>query len=368
MNLGLKNQLRKDSKELDSILSSDDHRNLYNNFVLGASELLWDKILPNGKRFDSNNTLNLYEYSTSLDQRAIQQSVETSQLRANFKNFPSERLFQEYTGVEPTKSVYVPIQLEITGTDTTSPNKSTKIKTWNNPSEMKKIKAGISAIRRDVFTYKEGFEMTIEDVERAAVNRLPLQDSLMRRAIRDLMLQEQDFAFNYVPNGPYNAPESYGLFGNTAIPTATWIAGDILSPGTNGRAIIDEFVRIKGLIIAATKQVFQNENFNMCVIVSPEIENQFDRTYSDLLGGSAITYLTTLGFRIKGIPAIPKNNAYFYYGSEDIIEISSAGPVTPQPQSYDANTTSWFFPFRIITAGLTVKKPQGVYKITGLSP
>jgi hypothetical protein len=368
MNLALKNQLRKDSKELDSILSTDDHRNLYNNFVLGASEELWGKKLPNGKRFDANNTLSLYEYVTSLDQRVIQQYVETSQLRANFKNFPSERLFQEYTGIEPTSLVYIPTQLEITGTDTTSPNKSSKIKTWNNPSEIKKIKAARSPIRRDVFTYKEGFEITLEDVEMAAVNRLPLQESLTQRVIRDLMMQEQDFAFNYVPNGAYNAPESYGLFGNTAIPTSTWTAGDILAPGTSGRAIINEFVRIKGLIVAATKQEFQNRNYKLCVIVSPEIENQFDTTYSDLDGKDVLGYLTTREFRIKGIPSIPKNVAYFYYGNSDIIEISSAGPVTPQPQSYDANTTSWFFPFRIVTAGLTTKVPQGVYKITGLSP
>lgn len=374
----LLNQLRKDSsdaktpdlKKLNSILSSEtDERRKYDSFVLGASDYFWGKLLPNGKKFDASSSLALYELSLSIDQRIITQTVEQSYLRANFKNFAGERIFDEYTGINPTDTVYLPLQLEESGFETTSTNRSGRIKSATNPNEIKFIQAAVSPIRRDIKIYKAGFKLTLEDIELAAAMRLPLQDELMKRVARDLMMQEQYFAFNYQTSGTNNAPEAQGLFFNTSIPTSiTWTAGALLAAGTTGRAIIDEFVRIRGVILGLTKNVYEALNQPLCVITSVANVNALTRTYSDLEGKDALSYLTERGFRIGAMPIIGDNQSFFYYKDTMNIEISTSRLVEAQPQSYDADTTSWKFPFRNVTAGLTVKKPSAIYFVAGMNP
>lgn len=364
-------QMRTDSKELDNIFADeDDSRHNYDNFVLPVSQQMWGKRLKNGKRFDATASLALYELSISIDQRVIQQAVEQSYLRNSFVNFPSERIFSEYTGINPSDTIYMPLQIQETGFDSSSPNKSAKIKPAVNPNEIKTIKAAISPLRRPILAFQEGFELTLADLELASFRNIPLQDALTKRVARDLMMEEQDFSFNYsTPGSPYVSPEENGLLNNTAISTAiTWTAGPLLSGSTTGRAIIDEFVRIRGAMLAATKGIFASMNMNIAVITSIANVNALTRTYSDLEGKDALSFLTERGFRIAGLPALADNVAFFYYNDSENIELSTARMVEAQPQSYDARKTAWFFPFRCVTAGLTVKRKESIYKVVGMNP
>jgi hypothetical protein len=363
-------QMRTDSKEFDALfLNENDSRHLYDKFVLETSQEFWGKKLKSGKRFDANSSLALYELSLSIDQRIIQQAVEQSYLRTSFTNFPAIKIFDEYTGIDPSKTLYLPLQLEVSGFDRTATNKSSKIKPATNPNEIKTIKAAVSPLRRPVLTFKEGFELTLEDLELASFENIPLQDSLTKRVARDLMMEEQDFAFNYQSPGAYVSPEENGLFFNTAISTAiTWTAGALLASGTTGRAIVDEFVRIRGAIIAATQNVFAGMNLPLCVLMSPSNVNALTRTFSDLEGRSALSYLTERGFHVAGLPTISNNQSFFYYKDFENIEISTSRMVEAQPQSYTAKTTSWFFPYRCVTAGLTVKRKESIYSVAGMNP
>lgn len=363
-------QLRQDSTYVDQLFKNPkDVRHNYNNFVIGASEMLWGKKLPNGKRFDANSSIALYELSLSLDQRIIVQAVEQSWLRSSFYNFPDEKVFYEYQGVNPADTVYVPFQLEMTGYDRTATNESSRLLPAQNPNEIKTIRAAVSPIRRDIRAMQEGFELTLADLELAAAKNLPVQQELTSRVARDLMMGEQGYAFKYQSAGTYTAPEGQGLFYNTAISTSiTWTAGAILNGATTGRAIVDEFVRIRGAILTATDGVFEQMQNPMCVLMSLSNRNQLDRTYSDLEGQSAIAYLTVRGFRIIGMPIMGDNQMYFYYNDPMNIELSTARQVEAQPQSYEARKTAWFFPFRLVTAGLTVKRPEAIYSVSGENP
>ena len=337
----------------------------YDPFVLAISAEKWGKQLPNGNRFDASSSLALYELSTFIDQRIIEQVVEKSYLRSNFRNFPSERIFNEFTGIPATDTNYMPIQLQSTGFETTTGNKSSKIKQYTNPSEIKFIKAAISPLRRDVLTFKEGFELSIEDIELAAARQLPLQDSLFKRVSRNLMMQEQEHAFDYNPPGAI--AETKGLLFNNKISSLIkWESGGVLNPLTKGNDIVNEFVRIKGEILKATTSVYDAEQMPLCVLVSNQVENAFTRTYSDLNGTSILPLLTELGFRIKGIPKMESNNTFFYYNDPENIELSTSRLVEAQPQFYNGMTTSWMFPFRTITAGVTVKRYDSIYAVNGI--
>lgn len=366
-NFSLVKQLRQDSKDFDDIYKNDeDSRHAYDEFVLGVSEKAWGKLLKNGKRFDASSALSLYEMSVSIDQRIITQAIETSYLRKNFDNFPSESLFDEYTGINPTENLYMPIQLGTSGWDLRA---NGKIKPSTNPNEIKTIKSYVSSLRRPVKEFKEGFELTLGDLELASYRNIPLQDRLTSVVARDLMMQEQDFAFNYTNPGTYVSPEENGVFNNSAISSAfSWSAGPLLNPATTGRAIIDEFVRIRGLIQSSTKNVFKGMNQKLCFLISIENMNILTKTYSDLEGKDALSFLTEREFRLAGLPIIGNNQCIAYYKDFENIEISTARMVEALPQSYDAKTTSWFFPFRNVTAGLTVKRSQAVYLIPGMNP
>jgi hypothetical protein len=369
-NPSLVKQLRQDSGTIDQLFAHpEDRRHLYNSFVLGASEQLWGRQLSNGKRFDANSSLALYELSLSIDQRVIEQAVEQSYLRKNFDNFKDESILDEYTGIDPASSVYVPLQMEESGFDRTSANSSSRIKPSTNPNEIKTIKAAISPIRRDVLQFQEGFELTLADLELAAMNRLPLQQNLATRVARDLMMEEQWLAFNYQAAGANVAPEGQGLLYNTAISTAIiWTAGALLAAGTTGRAIVDEFVRIRGAILQATTGIFEEMGQPLCVMMSIANRNALTRTFSDLEGRSAMSYLTEREFRIIGVPSLTNSQSFFYYKDPMNIEISTARRVEAQPQSYEAKKTSWFFPFRIVTAGVTVKRKEAIYSVSGMNP
>lgn len=370
INQSLVKQLRKDSKDFDSFWSdSEAEAHKYDNFVLQTSEAMWGKMLRNGKRFDANSSLALYEMTLSIDQRIIQQAVETSYLRKNFINYKGEKIFDEYTGIDPSDTLYLPLQLQESGFDRTSANKSSKIKPSTNPNEIKAIKASVSPLRRPILQFQEGFELTLGDLELASFKNIPLQDRLTERVARDLSMEEQDFAFSYQAPGTYVSPEENGLFYNTAISSSiTWTAGAILSGSTTGRAIIDEFVRIRGAILSSTQAVFQGMNLPLCVLMSVANANALTRTYSDLEGKDALSFLTEREFRVAGLPVIGDNVMYFYYKDPMNIELSTARMVEAQPQSYNAKTTSWFFPFRTVTAGLTVKRKEAVFKVTGENP
>ena len=370
VDINLVKQMRNDSKDIEALFSNeDDSRHLYNEFVLGVSEKAWGKKLKNGNRFDANSSLALYELSLSIDQRIIQQAIEQSYLRTNFTNYPGVKIFDEYTGINPSDTLYMPLQLEVSGFDRTSANKSSKIKPSTNPNEIKTIKAAVSPLRRPILQFQEGFELTLGDLELASYRNIPLQDSLTKRVARDLMMEEQDFAFNYQSPGTYVSPEENGLFFNSAISTAiTWTAGALLAPGTTGRAIVDEFVRIRGAIISATQNVFAGMNLHLCILMSPANVNALTRTFSDLEGRSALSYLTEREFHVAGLPTIGNNQSFFYYKDFENIEISTARMVEAQPQSYTAKTTSWFFPYRNVSAGLTVKRKESIYSVAGMNP
>jgi len=370
VDINLVKQMRHDSKDFDALYKNEeDSRHNYDEFVLGVTQKMWDKPLKNGKRFDANASLALYELSLSIDQRVIQQAVEQSYLRSSFENKKGIKLFDEYTGIEPSAVVYMPTQLEISGFDSTATNKSSKIKPSTNPNEIKTIKASVSPLRRPIFQFQEGFELTLGDLELASFRNIPLQDMLTTRVARDLMMEEQDFAFNYLAPGTYVSPEENGLFNNTAISTAiTWTAGALLAAGTTGRAIVDEFVRIQGRIQDVTKAVFKGLNQPLCIITSVANVNALMRTFSDLEGRDALSYLSDRGFNIAGLPVLGNNQSFFYYKDFENIEISTSRMVEAQPQSYTAKTTSWFFPYRNVTAGLTVKRKESIYSVAGMNP
>jgi len=317
--------------------------------------------LKNKKRFDANSVLQTYELAIDLDRRIVDQMVEVSWMRKNFENFPSEKMLYEYTGVDPASETYVPILIQETGLDNTSENAT--LRYAQDPNEIETVQLSTNVLRRPIKQTQRGFYLTLQQLEIASSRNIPLQQALATRVARDLAIAEQTFAFN---NSVANSqPEVQGLFNNTAISTAV-TAGVNWSSSTSGRAIVDDINKWKSAIIAATQSTFEFMPF--CILVSRANLNVLQRTYSDLLGSTVLKYLTERGIRVGGMPVIPTNTAYVYYNDPMNLEISTALFLQAQPQGYEATKTAYFCPYRNVTAGLTVKRPESIYKVTGIGP
>jgi hypothetical protein len=347
--------------KLSQFLNDNRRETAYDDLILGMASQLWDKPITNGrstKRFDANSVLQTYEMAIDLDKRIVEQVVEQSWLRKSFANFPSEKIFFEYTGVSATEKVYVPQLFSASGIDNTGNAGSGK--EWEDPSEMRIIKGSTQVLRRPIKISREGFYLSLYDLEVAAAHNLPLQQMFSNRVARDLGLLEQNFAL-FNANG--SLPEEKGLLQNSAI-NSSITTTVVWANATTGRAIVDDIVRINSKIIDNTKGVFEPAPF--CLLVSLLNLKLLNRTFSDLQGRSVVDYLTDRGFRIAGIPAIPANTMIAYYNDPMHLELSTSRIIEALPQSYDATKVAYFLPYQNVTAGLTVKIPEAVYSISGI--
>lgn len=364
MSMFLVNQLVNEDKsgQLRKFFSSEKREKRYDSLLVDLASKVWGTSFG-GKRFDANSLLQTYEMAVDLDRRMVEQVVEVSFLRMNFGNFPNEKMFYEYTGVDPTAKIYSPILVAPTGLDNT--NKQGNLPDYVNPSEYRFIKASSQLLRRPIRQEVEGFMMTIGDLEIAAAKGIDLQGILSRRVARDLAISEQTYAL-YSNVG--TTPEEKGLFVNSAVGSLTQAMVNWAAGATTGRAIIDNFIAAKGEIMGKTRATFETMRNPFCAIVSTLNYMILEKTYSDLMGASVLSFLTERGFRIGQLPDMDNNTILFYYNDPMNIELSTARVLGALPQSYDAKTIAYYMPYENITAGLTLKRPEAVYKATGINP
>lgn len=346
-------RLKKFDSKLNQFFSDPERMTEYDDIIIDFAVRQAKK----GK-LDANSVLQTYEMAIDLDKRIVMQMVEQSWLRKSFKNFPGEKMFYEYTGVDPTAKTYEPILMAVSGLNNTT--KNAQLKFAQNPNEMKIIQASTNVIRRPVKAEQEGFYLTLRDLEIAAARNIPLQQGLTSMVARDLAISEQSFAF-YSDEG--NADEEKGLFNNGAISTSI-TASVNWTTSTSGRAIVNDIIAIKGQIISATDSVFEEMPF--CLLVSRYNLNILDKTYSDLDGQSILRYLTDRDIRVGGMRVMPDTHMFAYYNDPMNLELSTAQIIRALPQSYSGEKVAYFMPFENITAGLTVKRPESIYYVSGI--
>jgi hypothetical protein len=347
----------KQSKDVADLVNSPKRCSHYDEIVFGATKKIMEQ-RPT-LRFDANLVLQTYEMAIDVDKRIIKQMVQQSWLRENFDNFPSEKMFFEYTGVNPVDKLYLPQLMAATGAN--NANQDAQIANYNSESEVEVVRAYASSLRRPIVEKAYGFYLGLNDLEVAAAKSMSLQEILSDSVATSLALFEQNFALKSTFG---NAPEEKGLFNNTAIDSTitTTINWDTAA---TGRAILDNINSIIAKIVEKTVSVFEKK-MPVCIITSRKNINILKRTYGDLNGKSVLEFLTERDIRIGGMPVIPNNTMYVYYNHPMNLELSTARMVEARPQSYSAEKLAYFVPYRNVTAGLTVKRPESIYKVTGI--
>jgi len=347
----------KQSKDMNDFVNNPKRFSRYDGLVFGATQFIMEN-RPT-VRFDANLVLQTYEMAIDIDKRIVRQMVQQSWLRESFDNFPNEKIFFEYTGVNPVDKLYLPQLMAATGAN--NANQDAQIANYNAPSEVEVVQSYSSSLRRPIVEKAFGFYLGLNDLEVAAAKSLPLQDVLADSVATSLALFEQNFALKSTYG---NSPEEKGLFNNTAI-DATITTTVNWATATSGRTIVDDINRIISSIIKKTVSVFEKK-MPICILTSRENVNILKRTYSDLNGKSVLEFLTERDIRIGGMPIVPSTTMWIYYNDPMNLELSTARMIEARPQSYTAEKLAYFVPYRNVTAGLTVKRPESIYKVTGI--
>ena len=355
--------------KLEAVMTSRNRMRDYDFMINHFHEHMLTKYGENSKKFDAAGALLPYELAISIDQRITQQVLEHSFLRSKFVNF-DEPIFYEFNGIPLGTPLYILPQVQSSGRDQTAGGGKKPVPVVD-PNEMKILKASVSVIRRPVFEIREAFNLSIQDLEAAALRNIPLQNILQEMVMRDLALDEQYFAFlNDIPQ----AAEEKGLLKNTAI-DSTITASVNWDTATSGQSIIEDVVRIKGEILKKTKGAFIGNralsdyvtSLPVSIIVSQYNANILSKPYSSVVPDPTLKGLTDRAFRIGALTdsIIDNDTAIFYFNRPEYVEISTSALAQPMPQSYDA-AIGYKMPFRTVTAGLTVKVPAAVYIVKGI--
>lgn len=344
----------------------------------------WDGLIANfgdylqeNRRYDSNLVLQAYETAFDLDPRVVKQFVESSALRSTFANYPNEKAFDEFTGVDPNRQTYDCQIWDVSSLDNT--NEDAQLGFAQGGNEIRTIRASTNIIRRPIKPSQMGFELYLKDLEIAASLNQPLQSTLTEMTANSLGISEQTFAFksNYGTQ-----PWEKGLLNNTAIPT-TVSASVNWTTATDGFSIVKDINNVKSKILAIVKNAFSQtdprgvvsgnnylaENAGslpFCLLVSLYNLQQLQQPYSTLDGSPILDQLTKRGIRVVGMPVMPDSYMYAYFKSPSVIELSTAMVLRSLPQSYEARKLVYFCPYENVSAGLTVKVPEGIYKVSGI--
>lgn len=345
------------SQKMNDFINSPTRCGNFDNLVFEATKKIMEQ-RPT-LRFDANLVLQTYEMAIDVDKRIVKQMTQQSWLRESFDNFPNEKMFYEYTGVNPVDKLYLPQLIGSTGAN--NANQDAQIPNYNAPSEVEVIQAYSSSLRRPIVEKAFGFYLGLNDLEVAAAKSLSLQEVLSDSVATSLALFEQNFALK---SNFGNAPEEKGLFNNTAI-DSTITTNVKWTTATTGRAIVDDINTIISKIVSKTVSVFEKK-MPICILTSRENINVLKRTYGDLNGKSVLDFLTEREIRIGGMPVIPSSTMWVYYNHPMNLELSTARMIEARPQSYSAEKLAYFVPYRNVTAGLTVKRPESIYKVTGI--
>jgi hypothetical protein len=234
-------------------------------------------------------------------------------------------------------------------------------------ASMRYIQARADSIDRMVEKFKIGFAVSVDELDIAVSQQIPLIDILTNSCGMELAKEEQNYAFHYRYAGGYTLPYRNGLFEHTLIPSIPWQGPKLLDPAAKPSDIQNEFVRIQALIRGVYKGILREKDFSF--ISSIDNIGTFRKAYSDLLGQPLWQILTdNLQLRLAGLPIFTdKTVGYMYINDPMNIELATAGAPLPYPTDYDGATTSYRYGYQLNSAGLVVKRPEFIYKITGLN-
>lgn len=342
---------------------------LLSDKLLSIVEDRWGQKSTVNQRIDSEYTLQLYNQSVDIDKRIIRQLVEKSMLRSSFLNYPNERIFHEFAGVDRSKMTYmVPLVGSTGSTANLTPGDESLTPRGNmdypTDSSMEYVQVYTSEIHRRIKNFAQTFRVSINELDIAAASNIPIQDIGISTVARNLGMQEQHYAFN--ENLPGQPAYTQGLF-HQNLKTIAWQGPGLLTPGAKGADIQAEFNRIRAVLRGGWKGIYQNEP--LCFLTSIDNAYGLQRPFSDLQSQPVWDTLTnTYQFRIGGISSISDPSiGYMYINDPEVVELSTAGAPFAAPSGWTVSTLSYEFPYLLFTAGITVKRPEFFYKITGLN-